>query len=160
MFWIQLRHLWRDKYAWFADCSKKRVFLAGGWPKCGSSRAAKLRHFDLLVIIPATLQRDRSKLQTVRETWAKDIDSKTHLCQRHGEVKCLFRKAATLVSTFAIFSVSWKAGATASAPWSIFSCWERRQSRWMPRDVEGNRYSRRQGTFLLAKGFLALSFAW
>lgn len=47
---------------------------------------AKSRHFDLLVIIPASLQRDRSKLQTVRETWAKDIDSKTHLCQRHGEV--------------------------------------------------------------------------
>ena len=46
---------------------------------------AKSRHFDLLVIIPASLQRDRSKLQTVRETWAKDIDSKTHLCQRHGD---------------------------------------------------------------------------
>ena len=50
-------------------------------------------HFDLLVIIPATLQRDRSKLQTVRETWAKDIDSKTHLCQRCNSertVKYLF----------------------------------------------------------------------
>eukprot|EP00434_Breviolum_minutum_P044529 symbB.v1.2.039780.t1/scaffold6776.1/size15619/1 len=50
-------------------------------------------HFDLLVIIPASLQRDRSKLQTVRETWAKDIDSKTHLCQRCNSertVKYLF----------------------------------------------------------------------
>jgi len=50
-------------------------------------------HYDLLVIIPATLQRDRTKLRTIRETWAKDIDNKTHLCQRCNSertVKYLF----------------------------------------------------------------------
>lgn len=50
-------------------------------------------HFDLLVLIPATLQRDRSKLQTIRETWARDIDDETHLCKRCNSertVKYLF----------------------------------------------------------------------
>ena len=65
---LNFRHLWPGQI-----CSRFADVLA------------KSRHFDLLMIIPASLQRDRSKLQTVRETWAKDIDSKTHLCQRHGD---------------------------------------------------------------------------
>ena len=39
-------------------------------------------HYDLLVIIPASGGRDRTRIQTVRQTWVREIDKRTNLCNR------------------------------------------------------------------------------
>ncbi|CAJ1376008.1 unnamed protein product, partial [Effrenium voratum] len=57
-----------------------------------AGNASRLEHYDLLVIIPAKLTRDRRRLQAVRDTWARDIDE-SHRCARCGSnrtVKYLF----------------------------------------------------------------------
>eukprot|EP00435_Cladocopium_sp_Y103_P036514 s1481_g9.t1 len=52
----------------------------------------KREHFDLLVLIPASGQRDQGRMRAIRKSWTKDIDEK-HLCRRchsNRTVKYLF----------------------------------------------------------------------
>lgn len=49
--------------------------------------------YDLLIIMPANGARDKSRMETVRSTWTKDIDPSTNLCTRcksQRTVKYLF----------------------------------------------------------------------
>lgn len=49
-------------------------------------------HFDLLVLIPASGQRDQGRMRAIRKSWTRDIDEK-HLCRRcksNRSVKYLF----------------------------------------------------------------------
>eukprot|EP00930_Biecheleria_cincta_P043353 TRINITY_DN29780_c0_g2_i1.p1 TRINITY_DN29780_c0_g2~~TRINITY_DN29780_c0_g2_i1.p1 ORF type:complete len:348 (-),score=63.00 TRINITY_DN29780_c0_g2_i1:65-958(-) len=39
-------------------------------------------HYDLLIIMPASGARDKSRMETVRSTWTRDIDPATNLCRR------------------------------------------------------------------------------
>jgi len=50
-------------------------------------------HYDLLIVIPASAERDQQRMDAVRETWTLDIDPETHQCARcqsNRTVKYLF----------------------------------------------------------------------
>lgn len=52
----------------------------------------KREHFDLLVLIPASGQRDQGRMRSIRKTWTQDI-GENHLCHRcnsNRTVKYLF----------------------------------------------------------------------
>jgi len=56
-------------------------------------RREEREHYDLLIVIPASAERDQQRMDAVRETWTLDIDPETHQCARcqsNRTVKYLF----------------------------------------------------------------------
>eukprot|EP00913_Durusdinium_trenchii_P002374 g2192.t1 len=66
----------------FRPHSKRQKLLRREAANASLIHEDELEHYDLLILIPASLRRDRARLSAIRETWTRDIDTTTHFCAR------------------------------------------------------------------------------